>query len=311
MDGIPREDHELSQTYLTFAKNEAAGQSTVYFALSSGIAYDPVLLGLIGELPLLKRQPNLVLAAARWHGAPLESYVDFSRFVIDHWAEVSRTILDRSTQTNEPARCATLLPVLAQLPQPLALIEVGASAGLCLYPDRYAYSYSGTRLGDASVVFPCVTDGAVPDALPQITWRAGLDLNPLDVRDSQAMAWLENLVWPGQDERVARLRQAIDIVRADPPRILKGDLLTDLDGLIAQAPRDATVVVFHTAVLAYVSPADREVFREKMSALKGHWISNEAPSVLGNSPAPGKFVLSLDGTPVAHTGPHGQAIHWL
>jgi hypothetical protein len=44
-------------------------------------------------------------------------------------------MLSRSTQTNEPARCATLLPVLAQLPQPLALNEVGASAGLCLLPD--------------------------------------------------------------------------------------------------------------------------------------------------------------------------------
>ncbi|MGV4926084.1 DUF2332 domain-containing protein [Streptomyces sp. BHT-5-2] len=30
-----------------------------------------------------------------------------------------------------------MLPVLAALPQPLALIGVGASAGLCLYPDRY------------------------------------------------------------------------------------------------------------------------------------------------------------------------------
>ena len=39
-------------------------------------------------------------------------------------------ILARRTQTNEPARCAVLLPALAQLPQPLALIEAGASAGL-------------------------------------------------------------------------------------------------------------------------------------------------------------------------------------
>ena len=42
----------------------------------------------------------------------------------------------RSTQTNEAGRCAALLPVLALLPQPLALLEVGTSAGLCLFPDR-------------------------------------------------------------------------------------------------------------------------------------------------------------------------------
>ncbi len=47
----------------------------------------------------------------------------------------------RSTQTSEPGRCATLLLLLARLPQPLALLEVGASAGLCLLPDRYGYDY--------------------------------------------------------------------------------------------------------------------------------------------------------------------------
>ena len=38
-----------------------------------------------------------------------------------------------------------LLPVLAQLPQPLALLEVGASAGLCLMLDSYGYDY-GNRV---------------------------------------------------------------------------------------------------------------------------------------------------------------------
>ncbi len=40
--------------------------------------------------------------------------------------------MSKRTQTNEPGRCAVLLPLLAALPQPLALLEVGASAGLCL-----------------------------------------------------------------------------------------------------------------------------------------------------------------------------------
>ncbi len=56
---------------------------------------------------------------------------------------------ERSTQTNEPARCATVLPVLAQLPQPLALLEVGAAAGLCLLPEYYAYDYGGVRIDRA------------------------------------------------------------------------------------------------------------------------------------------------------------------
>jgi hypothetical protein len=32
-------------------------------------------------------------------------------------------MLARSTQTNEPGRCAALLPVLAGLPEPLALVD--------------------------------------------------------------------------------------------------------------------------------------------------------------------------------------------
>lgn len=47
----------------------------------------------------------------------------------------------RRTQTNEVARCALLLPVLTRLPAPLALIEVGAAAGLGLRLDRWAYRY--------------------------------------------------------------------------------------------------------------------------------------------------------------------------
>ena len=62
--------------------------------------------------------------------------------------EVEALMLARRTQTNEAARCALLLPLLAALPQPLALLEVGASAGLCLLPDRYGYDYAGHRLGD-------------------------------------------------------------------------------------------------------------------------------------------------------------------
>jgi hypothetical protein len=54
--------------------------------------------------------------------------------------------LSRRTQTNEPGRCATLLPALAALDGPLALIEVGASAGLCLHVDRYSYDYGHTHL---------------------------------------------------------------------------------------------------------------------------------------------------------------------
>ena len=71
-------------------------------------------------------------------------------------------MLPHATQTNEPARCAALLPLLARFPGPLTLIEVGASAGLCLHPDRYAYDYAGHRVGGPSPVTLTCGGVAVP-----------------------------------------------------------------------------------------------------------------------------------------------------
>jgi hypothetical protein len=138
----------------------------------------------------------------------------------------------------------------------------------------------------------------MPKSIPRIAWRAGLDLNPVDVRSEQDAAWLETLVWPGQDERVARLHAAINIARQDPPNVVRGDLLTDLAKLAATAPRDATLVVFHTAVLGYVLPqSEREKFAAIVKRTGAEWISNEPPDVFpsiakkaGPSPASGRFL---------------------
>ena len=232
-------------------------------------------------------------------------------------------MLTRSTQTNEPGRCAVMLPVLAQLTQPLALIEVGASAGLCLLPDRYAYDYGGHHLGQAirAPIFICAANAAtpLPDALPTVVWRAGLDLDPIDVTDSAQTAWLETLVWPEQTERLARLRDAIAIAAADPPRIVKGDLRTDLSSLASEAPREATLVIFHNAVLGYVAaPNERDAFACAARALARFWISNELPDVFpaiaARAPSPrlrGRFLLALNGRPLAWADPHGAAMDWI
>ena len=183
-------------------------------------------------------------------------------------------MLSRSTQTNEPARCATLLPALCRLPQPLALLELGASAGLCLLPDRYAYSYNGRRLrpsGESfsdTVLFPCRANAVapIPTRLPTIVWRAGLDLNPVDLRDDGEISWLENLVWPGQEDRAQRLRLAIRLARRDPPTVVQGNLLTDVPSLDGKAPSGITLVVYHSATLAYVgSKRAREQFAKSMA----------------------------------------------
>jgi hypothetical protein len=213
--------------------------------------------------------------------------------------------------------------VLASLPGPLALIEVGASAGLNLYPDRYQYRY-GDRppVGPSSPVSLSVaTTGPLPpvSAVPTVVWRAGIDLNPLDVTRADDMLWLESLVWPEQTDRAERLRAAISIARTEPPLLVRGDLNEEITSLVAQAPSDATVVVFHTAVLAYVDPAGRDTFASLMGSLPVRWISNETPltfpAIAASAPPPPLdrelTLLALDGVPLAYATPHGQYLSWF
>jgi hypothetical protein len=281
----------LAARYRAFAANEAHGVSPSYERLALEIADSPEILRFIAGLPVERQQPNLLLGAARFITGSLT--LDFSLItdlVRRREAELRGTMLQRTTQTNEPARCAVLLPLLAALPQPLALIEVGASAGLCLLPDRYGYDYGELRLAPTSPTAPtfrCTVDGPapLPKVLPQIVWRAGLDLNPLDVESVDDMAWLDALVWPEQQGRRLRLQQAIAVARSERLRCVRGDLLVDLESLMDEAPRDATLVVFHTAVLAYVSAREgRARFADAMRRSRAVWISNEVPRSSQTSP---------------------------
>src|SRR5271169_2417177 len=165
MDGQSVAD--LSSGYVRFAKMEARGRSPSYETLARGVAGDRDVLGFLITLPVEKRQPNLLLAAMRHLFGTSPDWNHFRRTLLANPDPVRSVMLTRSTQTNEPARCATLLPVLARLPQPLALIEVGASVGLCLLPDFYGYDYAGTLIRPATVeteppVFTCQVSKTTP-----------------------------------------------------------------------------------------------------------------------------------------------------
>jgi hypothetical protein len=228
--------------------------------------------------------------------------------------------MTRRTQTNEPARCAVLLPALAQLPQPLALIEAGASAGLNLLVDRYSYDYSGYRLAgldpDAPVL-RCEPRGPVPlpPGIPAISWRAGLDLNPLDVARADDAHWLSCLVWPGEGDRAQRLEAAIASARRDPPAVHRGDMLTGLPSLVAQAPADATLVIYHTSALWYLPAGQREQFASTVRGLGATWLSSEPPGVVPGTEGPARdghtCVLARDGRGIAMTESHGTWLRWL
>jgi hypothetical protein len=308
----------VAALYTAFAAREARGVSPLYERLSLAVAGDDELLALLGRLPPAKRQPNLLYGVVRLLGGPVADPAAFHEFVLAHWPAVETEIRSRATQTNEAGRCALLLPVLAALPQPLALLEVGASAGLCLYPDRYAYRYGDRTVGTGAPVLECAATGPVPPArVPDVVWRAGLDLNPLDVTDPADLAWLDALIWPEHAHRRARLRAAAAIAAADPPLLIRGDLVHDLPALAECAPAGATLVIFHTAVLYQVPAPRRAAFTDVVRGLPGHWISVEEPAVLpfAGLPAPpddaSHNVLALDGRPLAWTRGHGQSMVWF
>ena len=182
-------DQTVAESYWRFARGEAHGKSALYERLCEGVAEDPEMLDFLAQQPPAKRQPNLLLASVRVLFGLQNSYRAFRSVVLEHRDEVASMLRARRTQTNEPARCAALLPLLCQLPQPLALLEVGAAAGLCLLVERYGYDYDGHHVGGEEVVFECTVHGDVPlpNQLPQVVWRAGIDLEPIDLDDPAAV----------------------------------------------------------------------------------------------------------------------------
>ena len=320
----------VAAQYRDFAVH-CEGSSPCFAEWSRGVAADPEVLAWVDELPGLKKQPNIVFAAARWHGVPAPGpYAGLREALLADEGTIRATIMARSTQTNEVGRLATLLPAFAQVvPEgPVALIEAGASAGLNLFPDRWGYAWStsdgAVRLGEAPYLQCDVTGPApLPLRLPDVAWRGGVDLNPLDVTDPDAMRWLETLVWPEQDDRRERLRHAVAVATADPPRLVRGDLIEELPALVEEASAHGTVVVFHSAVAAYLPHEARARFQSLMLGLVSdgacHWLSNEAPNVFpdvtATAPEPERaaehFVLGIDGRMVARTHGHGQYLHWL
>jgi hypothetical protein len=320
----------VAAQYLEFAAH-CEGESPCFVEWALGVAADEEVLARIDELPGLKKQPNIVFAAARWHGVSAPGpYAGLRDALLGDDGPIRATILTRSTQTNEVGRLATLLPAFASVVPsgPVALIEAGASAGLNLFPDRWGYAWSTpsgvVELGPAPHLACDVTGPApLPTALPEVAWRGGVDLNPLEVTDPEAMRWLETLVWPEGEDRRVRLRHAIDVATTDPPRLVRGDLLAELPALVAEASTYGTVLVFHSAVAAYLPLEQRAelqlLMRDLVADGRCHWVSNEAPNVLPDVTATAPeaerharhFVLGVDGRMVGRTHGHGQYLHWL
>lgn len=317
----------VRERYDRFAREEAPGRSALYEQWAAGVAADSDVQTVLARIPDTRRQPPLVFAVMRMLGAPLAGFNTWREFFFAHADEIVAECTWRRLQTNEPLRLAPLLPVLAEIDGPIALLEIGASGGLCLYPDRYSYRFvdaDGILIsaidphdGASTVVLTSEVRGGLPPiSMPQIVWRAGIDLDPLDARDARDRAWLQGLVWPGEAGREERIAAALDIVTEDPPLLVRGDAGEHVAGLAASAPRDATLVITTPGVLAHIPWAPRQSLIAQVQQLPARWLTIDAPGLhdawtpsVDASTWPG-FVVALDGNVRAAADPLGRWWEW-
>ena len=317
----------VQERYARFAATEAPGRSALYAEWAAGVAADPEIRELLRRIPPTRRQPPVVFAVSRLLGAGHGPYREWREFVL---AQADRLVAEctrRALQTNEPLRTAALLPVLSEIDGPIALLEIGAAAGLCLYPDRYSFRFTDGdgRVrraldpldGPSTVLLESTVSGDLPPLrLPEVVWRAGIDLAPLDAAAADDRRWLRALVWPGEEGREQRITAALDIVAADPPLLVAGDAAAHLDDLAASAPADATLVITTPGVLVHIPRAERTELAATIGGLPAHWVTIDPPGLLDvwEPPVavetwPG-FVVAHDGRVRAAADPLGAWWEW-
>lgn len=352
----------LARMFRQFADLEFRGESPTYERLARDLADAPELAGPLLAAPPGQRRALLYFAAAQYlirtavPEHPLRRYLRvlggdrapddglltaFADLVATHGAALARICASRTTQTNEARRCALLRPALGRAAgdRPVALIELGTSAGLLLLPDRYAYHYTGARderHGPAgALTLTCEVRGAGwPDHLDRglrIAARTGIDLHPCDPADPDAVNWLRSCVWPEQTDRLARLDAALAEAAAVRPTLVPGDMVTALPGVLASVGDGVLPLVFASNALTYLPGATRAALVDLLAAEGTRRdlavVVNEAARVgvrLFSAAAPAgpdaeaigtlAVVAWRDGVPsvdvLAETAPHGAWLSW-
>ena len=344
-------EQALAAQFERFAALEGRGTSPLYERLALGVAGDGDLLALAARGRPEQPAPNLLFAAvhllllagardelaafypsvtpAPEQGDPFPA---FRRFCRDHADAITATLRERRVQTNVVERCGLLLPAFAMIAgrsggQPLHLVEAGASAGLNLLWDRYRIDYGGGReWGEPASPVRIETElrgerePPLPETMPAVAARTGIDLNPIDVRDADAVRWLRALVWPEEREQLRRLDAAVALARRDPPTVLQGDALDLLPGVLAQAPPDETLCVYHTHTLNQFSAEARARFAALLADVGAtrdlYWLSSEYRPAPGGDLRPTLTLVAFeDGKreerALAFCDHHGRWLEWL
>ncbi|TXC66538.1 DUF2332 domain-containing protein [Piscinibacter aquaticus] len=248
------------------------------------------------------------------------------RLLVDE-ADHFRTYLASAPQTNEVMRSAVLIGGYAAIAErtglPLALREVGASAGLNLLWDRFHYTLGEQRWGDEASPVRIVSDwrGHVPSLPPRIAVadRRGNDLLPIDVGDDAAVLRLRSYVWPDQAARMARLQGALALARRERPVVDAGDAAAWVARELAAPRPDAVTVLAHSVVWQYLPPETRERIDAALAAA-ARQARDDGPLALAAhgvlrqrraGRAAAHAVARWRGAHAGRAHPHGEWVEWV
>jgi hypothetical protein len=188
---------------------------------------------------------------------PLQAGEIFQDFCDQHWERIIELGSSREVQINKVSRCALFLPLFAVAferggRQPLALIEVGSSAGFGLLWQHLGYDYGlrGVGAEDAPLMLHCRVFGGrqiwIPRELPPVASQVGLELNPFDLTADEDAHWLIAFTAPNDFLKQQQVRRAIALARRSSPAIRPGCVLDTLENAFHEVPADATCVIFHS-----------------------------------------------------------------
>jgi hypothetical protein len=277
------------------------------------------LLGAVNRLVLTDREP--ALAGAYGRGRVPEAWDELLDTLRRNAPEL-RDSLEQPVQTNEVGRCAALifgfLTVATETKLPLRLLEVGASAGLNLRWDRFAYRADGFSWGpaDSPLQLEFELEGkapALPDAV-EVAERRGCDANPVDASTPEGRLTLLSYVWPDQPERIARMEAALAVAEEEPVALDRETASTWAKRMLAEPVPERATTIYHSIVSQYLSDEERAALFEGIREA-GERATGEAPLAwLRMEPADDRANLELTVWPggedrlLARVGYHGSPV---
>jgi len=290
---------------------------------------DSVPLRLAGALHALVRAGELPELEKFYPPHPLPGQNNLSEAAMKAIDEADEKIcnwLEYPPQTNEVARSAILYPGLMEITRqtklPLALYELGASAGLNLILDRYAYKLGAIQAGQkgSPVLLAPLWRGGNPNATePKIISRRGCDRNPLKVTSKEHRGRLIAYVWPDQSQRLSRIKAALKLALVNPPQLEKADAADWVEENIPLAPQPGTTrVLFHSIAFQYFPKEAKQRIKAHMARAGANATANTPLAWLAfeSSPKEGPS-LTLKLWPggktrlLARADAHCNRINWL